>query len=159
MTDIHPDAAPLAFLVGTWEGSGRGVYPTIDGFAYTEHVEITAPPKPFLAYRQRTRRAGTAEPLHMETGYLRVAGPGLVELIVAQPTGIAEVHSGSIHETTVHLRSTGVMGTPTAKRVDTVERILTVDDDVLRYELHMGAVGEPHQIHLTAELHRVTAGV
>lgn len=157
MADLHADVAPLAFLVGIWEGAGVGIYPTIESFEYEEHIEITVPPKPFLMYTQRTRRAGTNEPLHMETGYLRCPTPTTAELIIAQPTGIAEVHSGTIEGTSVHFASTSVARTLTAKVVDTVERILTVDGNVLRYELFMGAVGEPHQIHLKAELKTVLA--
>ncbi|RPI24197.1 MAG: FABP family protein, partial [Actinobacteria bacterium] len=100
---VHPDVAALAFLVGTWEGDGRGIYPTIEDFAYHEVVEIEAPPKPFLAYRQRTRRAGTGEPLHMEAGYFRSVGEGSVELVIAQPTGIVECHSGTVDGGYIHL--------------------------------------------------------
>lgn len=144
----------LEFLVGTWEGRGTGVYPTIDAFAYEETVEIGAPPKPFLTYSQRTRRAGSGEPLHMEAGYFRPVGPGRLELVIAQPTGIVEVHSGTVDGGHIHLRSDAVARTKQAVRVDTVERVITVDGDVMRYRLLMGAVDRPHQIHLRAELRR-----
>jgi hypothetical protein len=152
---MHPDLTEISFLVGAWAGTGRGTYPTIRPFEYEEEVDFVAPPgKPFLAYTQRTR-APEGAPLHAETGYLRPAGPGLAELVIAQPSGIVEVHHGTVAGHRLHLRSDLVGLTRTAKQVDSVERIMWVEDGVLRYELDMAAVGRPHQLHLEAELRRM----
>jgi hypothetical protein len=53
--------------------------------------------------------------------------------------------------------SATVAATPTAKPVATVERVLHVRGDTLTYELWMGAVGQPHQLHLLADLSRTDA--
>jgi len=157
--DIHPDIAPLSFLLGTWKGSGVGIYPTIDDFAYGEEVTFAAPPgKPFLHYSQKTWREGehpeAGMPLHTECGYVRpVAGAG-AELVIAQPSGIVEVHMGAVDGTAVAFRSDVVAKTRTAKEVLSVDRKITTDGDTLSYELWMGAVGEPHQLHLSAVLTR-----
>jgi hypothetical protein len=155
MTDLHPGIAPLAFLLGTWRGSGRGVYPTIDDFAYDEEVTIGHMGKPFLRYEQRTKRAGTGEPLHTEVGYWRASGDG-AELVIAQPTGVTEVLAGPIDGTSVAVTSVQVGLAPTAKEVVTTERRVTVDGDTMRYTLLMGAVGQEHQVHLEATLTRAT---
>lgn len=154
----HPDLGPLACLVGTWSGEGEGQYPTIDPFRYREEVVFGHSGKPFLAYRQSTVNLGTGLPAHAESGYLRAVAPGRVELVLAHPTGIAELADGEVLEQpdglSLHLVSTAVIGTATAKEVTSVERRVTVIGDVLRYQLSMGAVGRPHQHHLSAELHR-----
>jgi hypothetical protein len=151
----HPDLAPLAHLVGRWHGRGRGAYPTIDSFEYDEVVQFEAPPKPFLAYSQRTSDPASGAPLHAETGYVRLVG-GLPELVIAQPTGLVEVLAGTLQDGRLVLDSTAVSATPSASvhRVTAVRRILEVQDGLMRYELHMAAVGHELQLHLEAELHR-----
>lgn len=151
---LHPDLEPLAFLIGTWRGRGRGDYPTIAGFVYEEEVEFAHAGKPFLAYRQRTWDP-EGLPLHSEAGYLRLPGH-TAELIIAQPTGVTEIHTGPLDGTTLTLRAQTVGLSPTAKEVTAVARRLHVDGDVLGYQLDMAAVGQPLQFHLTAELRRQT---
>ncbi len=150
---------PLAVLVGTWRGSGEGIYPTIETFGYTEEITFTDPlVKPFVAYAQRTKHASEGRPLHAESGYLRWAG-GAPEWVIASPTGLTEVHLGRVDVVEggldLSFRTIALAPTPSAKRVDSVERILHVRGDELTYELLMAAVGEPHQLHLTATLQRV----
>ena len=156
----HPDIASLEFLIGTWEGTGVGIYPTIDDFSYREEISFVAPPgKPFLHYSQKTWRAeGHAEvgtPLHTECGYVRPVEGGGAELVIAQPSGIVEVHSGTVDGSSVDFTSDLVATARTAKEVKSVDRTIRVEGDELRYEMWMGAVGQPHQLHLTAELRRL----
>jgi hypothetical protein len=157
--DLHPDVVPFAALLGTWAGEGEGHYPTIEPFAYREEITFTrAGGKPFLAYRQATVRLDTGLPAHAESGYLRGVGGGRAELVMAHPTGIAELAAGEVAATgdgfVLHLRTTDVVGTPTAKDVRSVERTFTLAGDVLGYDLAMAAVGQDHQHHLRATLQR-----
>ncbi|MDE0369607.1 MAG: FABP family protein [bacterium] len=160
MSRAHPDLDSLAFLVGTWKGHGNGRYPTIKPFEYVEEAVFTpGPGKPFIAYRQRTRRAGAAgEPLHSESGYIRPGGPDGPELVIAQVTGIVEVHTGRVDSNRVCFRSSDVRMSPTAVEVSRVERCIRVVGDSMRYRLWMAAVGQPFQVHLEAELTRVQNG-
>lgn len=155
---LHDAVAPLSALVGTWSGRGHGEYPTIDSFDYLETVTFGHVGKPFLAYGQRTKHAEAGRPLHAESGYLRVPEVGRVELVLAQPTGIVEVHHGTIAEEggvlTVDLVATLVGRSDTAAEVTEVSRHIEVDGDELRYEMAMAAVGEPLTHHLAATLHR-----
>ena len=157
MADLHPSLAPLAPLLGTWTGRGTGDYPTIEPFDYLEEVVFSHVGKPFLSYTQRTRSADGL-PMHAETGYLRVPAEGRVELVVAQPSGIAEIDEGTVSvevgAVVIELASTAVTRTSSAKEVVAVERSLTVAGDELHYTLRMGAVGKPTQNHLTATLLR-----
>jgi hypothetical protein len=160
---LHPALAPLAFLLGTWEGEGAGAYPTIEPFAYRERTTFGHGGKPFLVMAQRTWATDDGRPLHVETGYLRLPDPNRVELVVAHPTGHVEVAEGSFEATadggTLHLRSTTVAATATAKVVEQLERTLTVRDDHLHVLLGMAAVGQPLEVHLRAELVRIAETV
>ncbi|MGI9018331.1 MAG: FABP family protein [Euzebya sp.] len=152
---IHPDIAALDFLVGRWTGQGHGAYPSIGDFEYQEEVQVIALPKPVLAYTQRTQRVPGGQPLHAEAGYFRLP-MGIPELVIAQPTGVVEVHTGTLTGTRLVLTSQAVATTPSAAihGIQQVQRIVEVEDDTMRYQLSMAAVGHPLQVHLTAELHR-----
>ncbi|MBN2623038.1 MAG: FABP family protein, partial [Acidimicrobiales bacterium] len=138
------------------EGEGR--YPTIEPFRYREEVVFSHVGKPFVAYRQATVDLATELPAHAEAGYLRAVAPGRVEFVLAHPTGIVELSGGEVlaqpDGLSLHLMSDAVPRTETAKEVTSVERRITVVGDTLRYQVAMAAVGQPHQHHLAAELHR-----
>lgn len=157
VVDLHPALAPLAPLLGTWSGRGSGDYPTIDPFDYVEEVVFGHVGKPFLAYSQRTRSPGGA-PMHAEAGYLRVPADGRVELVLAHPSGIAEIDEGTfsvaVGALVVQVSSTSVTRTSSAKDVAALERSITVAGDELHYTVRMGAVGQPLQHHLSATLFR-----
>lgn len=164
MTDTTPSptapfvGGPLAALAGTWVGSGEGTYPTIANFSYNERVTFTWSPKGFFAYQQATSNPVSGLPMHAESGYLRVNehSPS-VELVVAQPSGIVEVHAGSVvladdGSVSLNLTLVSIAATPTAKSVTEVSRTITVADNTLRYSISMAAVGLPLQHHLQATL-------
>lgn len=146
---------PLAFLLGTWTGSGRGEYPTIDDFEYREELTFSLAGRPFVTYGQRTWHAVDDRPLHAETGYWRCPSPGTIELVLAHPTGVVEVSHGTVEGTSLHVLTTSVACSGSAKQVTALERHIEVDGDVLRYRTAMAAVGYPLTHHLAGELLRV----
>ena len=151
--EVHPAVQPIAFLLGTWHGTGNGDYPTIEPFTYEETVTFEHFGKPFIAYTQRTKGADGG-PLHTETGYIRMTEDDKLELVISQPSGITEIHTGTRDNSRLEFTSVSVCLSPTAKQVDRVGRIIEVVGDIMTNELMMSAVGEPYQWHLGATLNR-----
>jgi hypothetical protein len=163
MTALHPDLAGAIGLLGTWSGTGHGVYPTIEAFDYAESVTFGHVGKPFLSYQQRTRSLGSAaqpaQPMHAESGYWRFPAPGRVEVVLCHPTGVTEIEEGSMSialdgALVIELTTTSVAITSTAKSVTGIHRMFRVRGDTMEYDLSMAAVGLPMQHHLSARLLR-----
>jgi hypothetical protein len=154
--ELHPDLAPLDFLLGVWRGSGSGGYPTIEPFGYEEELRFGHVGKPYLTYQQQTWRVVGNErvPSHMEFGFWRPQRSGDLEVVSAHPNGIVEIEVGVVTGHRIELASRRVARTPTAKDVRRLERTFDVIGDLLTYELRMAAVGQPIVTHLSAELKR-----
>jgi len=154
----HPALAPLLAFIGTWEGEGEGEYPTIAPFRYRERLSFEQVGKPFLTYEQRTWSVTNGAPMHRECGYLRIipdTSPPVVEFIIAQPTGIAEVAEGTLADGVVDVSTTTTGCTATAVPVSGVRRRLWLEDAALHYELSMATPGTIDARHLAARLDRI----
>ena len=96
--------------------------------------------------------------------YWRIPSEGLAEIVVAHPTGIAEIlegfaapnSAGDTDTLIIDVRSTTIAATASAKEVTRTERTFEVTGDVLRYTMRMAAVGQPLTHHLSATLHRTS---
>ena len=164
-TDLHPDLAKVAWLLGTWHGNGRGDYPTIDAFSYEQEVVFAHDTRPFLHYFSRTwitdEAGARLRPGALETGFLRLAGDApdgegvQVELVLAHPTGYAEIWYGTVDGPRITLTTDVVARTVTAKEYTAGQRLYGLVEGDLMYAYDMAAEGQSLQSHLWGRLARV----
>lgn len=159
MTDLHPRLEPLGFLVGTWEGVGALVYPTVQDRSYVQELAFSHDGRPFLSYTSRSwllEDDGSRGPASAsESGYWRPgAGTHDVEVLLAHPTGVVAVLLGTVAFGKVELASDVLARTGTAKDVTAMTRLYGRVEDDLAYVVEMAAVGQPLQPHLSARLHK-----
>jgi hypothetical protein len=150
--ELHPDCRELAFLLGTWRGEGEGEWPRGEPFRYGEEMHFEHVGDAFLMYSQRSWLLEDGSPLHFERGFLRPAGPGRVEVVLAHPLGVAEVAEGTVSGSRIDVASTEVVTTATGSPVTVLRRSLEVHGDRLSYELEMAMHEVAIMRHLAAEL-------
>ncbi|XP_078431435.1 nitrobindin heme-binding domain protein [Wolffia australiana] len=151
---VQSSVAPLFFLLGRWRGEGEGFFPTIRSFRYGEEIEFTHSGKPVIAYKQRTWRVDTGEPMHSESGYWRLKPDGSVEVVVAQSSGIVEVQKGTYdaEKKTINLKSE-LIGN--ASKVKEITRVFEAADCRLSYVVQMATALNSLQPHLKAVLSKL----
>jgi hypothetical protein len=157
--ELHPQLAPVRFLLGRWEGAGVVGYPTIESANFGQEISFSHNGKPFLIYTSRTWLIdidGTiGRPLAMETGFWRPQDDGSIEVVLAHPTGITEIYIGQITGTKIELATDAVVRTATAKEVTAGRRLYGLIGADLGWAYDMAAMGQPLQSHLSAQLKRV----
>lgn len=153
---LHPALLPLSFLLGTWRGEGVGGYPSIQDFRYGEEVVFSHTGKPVLHYSQRTWLLDDGAPSHAEAGYWRPQPDGSLEVVLAHPTGIAEIYVGTVTGTRIELTTDVVVRTSSAADVGALARLFGLVEGKLMYAVDMAAGEHPLQPHLSATLERVT---
>ncbi|MDQ4144317.1 MAG: FABP family protein [Actinomycetota bacterium] len=152
---VHQAIEPLAFLLGTWRGQGKGEYPNVDDFVYREESTFWHVGKPWLGYMQRTWSLDSDLPMHTEMGYWRPQPDGGLEIVLAHSLGVTEVQEGTFRGGHIEVISTQLGATTTAKAVRSLARTFDVERDLMTYEVKMAYGEVPLQHHLGAELRRV----
>jgi hypothetical protein len=157
----HPALAPLAFLLGRWEGAGVGGYETIESFRFGQEVIFSHNGKPYLSYLSRSwlldGEGRPGRPLAAESGFWRATPDGRAEVMLAHPTGIVEIYLGEITGTKIELATDVVARTSAAKEVRAGRRLYGLVGQDLAYAYDMAAMGRPLQPHLSAQLKRAAA--
>jgi hypothetical protein len=156
MTEVplHDGAAPLAFLVGTWRGSGSGRLHDHEPFDYEEEVSFTHRGRSWLVYEQRAWAPSDEALLHTEMGFWRLDEEEDRLYSFISLTAGSDFSQGKLDGTNVSLTAASA---PMADGVETVEvlrRDYRVDGDRMTYEVRMASAGTPTELHIAGELRR-----
>ncbi len=116
--------------------------------------------KPFLIYSSRTwlldEDGNLIRPAATESGYWRPQPDGQIEVVLAHPTGIAEIYVGEITGSKIEMSTDVVARTDTAKDVTAGHRLYGLIGADLGWAFDMAAMGQPLQPHLSAQLKRTS---
>ena len=157
--DLPPALAPLAWLIGEWEGAGVVGYPTIESAHFGQEISVTHDGRPFLEWQSRTwlldEQGDKVRPLARELGFWRPLENNEVELLLTHPTGIVEMYHGTTSPAKIELRTDSVVRSPHAKEYNAAARMYGLVNSNLMWVMDMAAVGQPLQSHVSAELKRV----
>lgn len=88
-SEISEVLEPVAWIAGTWEcKNGAGQFPTMSPFYYNDVIEFRACGKqPVLAYTGSSSHLASGNPMHLESGFLRVHGNKSLSFMVAHNFG------------------------------------------------------------------------
>jgi hypothetical protein len=156
--NLHPDLMPLAWLVGSWRGKGRGEYPNVPGFQFAQEVSFNHDGRPFLNYFSRSwiidENNEIVRPAASEVGFWRVKENNVLEVILAHNTGIAEGWVGIVSGAKIQLAMDQGYSSPSAKIVTAGSRLYGLVEGELFTSYDMAAEGQTLQAHLWSSLER-----
>lgn len=161
--DLPRPLAPLAWLIGRWEGAGVVGYPTIESAHFGQEIICHHDGRPFLEWQSHTwlldEEGNKVRPLATELGFWRPleeqADGSNVELLLAHPTGFLEMYVGKAEPAKVELSTDAVVRSPMAKEYTSAKRLYGLVNSDLMWVMDMAAVDQPMQAHVSAQLKRV----
>jgi hypothetical protein len=158
--NLHPDLMPLAWLVGTWRGKGRGEYPNVPSFQFAQEVSFNHDGRAFLNYFSRSwiidENDEIIRPAASEVGFWRIKEKNVLEVLLAHNTGIAEGWVGLVQGAKIQLAMDQGYSSPTAKIVTAGSRLYGLVEGELFTSYDMAAQGQTLQAHLWSSLERHT---
>ncbi len=155
---LHEDLYPLAWLVGTWRGKGRGEYESIQPFEFDQEVVFGHDGRSFLTYYSRSwiidAHGETIRPGGSETGFWRVKPGNVLEVVISHNTGISEGWVGRFDGPKIQLEMDKGYSAPSAKVVTAGSRLYGLVEGELFFAYDMAAEGYVMQPHLWSTLPR-----
>ena len=155
---LHPDLNPLAWLVGTWGGTGYGDYPGIEPFSFEQEITFSHDGRPFLQYSSKTKLIDENNNVirlsALEVGFWRVKPNNVLEVVIAHNTGLAEGWVGVFQPAKIQLAFDKGYTAPTAKNVDEGARLYGLVDGQLFTSYDMATTGHERQSHTWSSLER-----
>jgi hypothetical protein len=156
--NLHPDCAPIAWLLGTWRGNGHGDYPTIEAFQFGQEVIFTHDGRPFFHYMSRSwvvdEQGNKVRDGAIETGFFRAKADGSLEVVMTHHTGFVEIWYGQAEGAKVEITTDAVVRTQTAKEYTGGHRLYGLVEGDLLWAFDMQAMGQKLQPHLWGRLVR-----
>lgn len=157
--DLNPALTGLAWLIGSWRGNGHGNWPGRGGFEFGQQIDFATNGTAVLHYLSQSYTLDAdgqpATPLSMETGFWRPADDASLEVVLAQPDGLAEVWIGKISGAKIELTTDVVARTQTApEEVTGGQRLYgNVEGDLL-WSWDRATTQVPLQAYMWARLKR-----
>lgn len=141
---LPPELATLSWLLGTWVGVGVGGYPGSEEFNFGQEVSFGCDGRSFLSYWSRTWRLDTAgnrqEPLDTESGYWRPRPNNQIEVIIAHPSGHAEIWVGAV--TVTGMQDAAITGARIEMATDVIARTESATEYNAGHRLYGLVAGE-----------------
>ncbi len=159
-SNIHPQCAPLAWMVGRWAGNGHGEYPTIENFSFGQEIVVQQDGRPFLHFMSRAwivdAEGEFVREAAQETGFIRPQADRTLEIVMTHNLGYVEIWHGEIHpdQPRFEIVTDTVARTATAKQYDGGKRLYGYVEGDLLYAFDMAAMGQELQPHTHARLTR-----
>jgi hypothetical protein len=156
--DLSPELVAIAWMVGRWEGTGKGSYPGTDDFDFGQQIDFAHNGGDYLHYLSQTfevdEQGLAIRPLTMETGFWRPQRDGSIEVVMCHPDGYAEVWYGKITGARIALATDAVVRTASADDYAAGQRLYGNVDGELLWTFDRAANGQPLQSYIWARLRR-----
>ena len=155
---LHADLNPLAWMIGTWRGKGRGEYDGVEPFEFAQEVVFNHDGRNFMSYYSRSwildSNGDIIRPGASETGFWRVKENKVLEVLISHNIGITEGWLGHFDGPKIQLAMDQGYSAPSAKVVTAGVRLYGLVEGELFYAYDMAAEGHELQAHIWSSLER-----
>ena len=158
--NLHPDLMPLAWLIGTWRGKGRGEYPNIPGFQFAQELSFNQDGQNYLNYYSRTWVINDdneiIKPYDSEVGFWRIRDKEILEVVLSHNAGTNQGWLGLARGAKIQLAMDRAYESPTVKAIDAGSRLYGLVEGQLFTSIDVAQDGHELQAYMWSSLERAS---